>query len=279
MNKFLVAALVALVGCGGPDAPEITPLVGDPPDIVTPKPGVARYSLTVSQDRQSAPIGSDIRVAAAVMQDVPNALRSTDGKVLVNFVVVKGGGSVFAGSALVEGEGSAKEIWTLGNEMGTQALEVRAIDQTTGEPIVFERIEADATKGPPAYFTLTTNKWVTPLHEAFNYNDLWLTAFDVNDNKVPMEEEYPLHLVKVEAIGTVLGDIFPPTCETQENEIRCPISNTLYDYVKQDYIYPTPDTGYNVRYFLTFEIGNTGKTAEVVLIFGQLTPGWSDPRI
>jgi hypothetical protein len=63
---------------------------------------------------------------------------------IVNFVVIQGGGSVFAGSAITNDEGQAQEIWTLGTTAGEQALEARAVDATTGEALVFGSIRAMA---------------------------------------------------------------------------------------------------------------------------------------
>ena len=41
---------------------------------------------------------------------------------LVNFVVVGGGGSMFAGAALTNKKGIAKDFWTLGPEAGENIL-------------------------------------------------------------------------------------------------------------------------------------------------------------
>ena len=61
---------------------------------------------------------------------------------LVNFRVLTGGGSVFAGSALTNADGSAQEYWTLGPAIGENVLEVRAVDANTGEKQVFARFNA-----------------------------------------------------------------------------------------------------------------------------------------
>jgi hypothetical protein len=72
--------------------------------------------------------------------------------VLINFVVTAGGGHVFAGSALTNAAGEARERWTLGFEP-ENLLEARSVDQATGEAIVYATIRATAAEapaGPPA---------------------------------------------------------------------------------------------------------------------------------
>jgi hypothetical protein len=72
---------------------------------------------------------------------------ATDGKghpvkgQLVNFVVVEGGGTVFAGSAITDNKGVAQDYWTLGC-CESQALEVRAVDPTTGKKYTYARFTA-----------------------------------------------------------------------------------------------------------------------------------------
>ena len=55
---------------------------------------------------------------------------------IVNFRVVEGGGSVFAGAAITNKDGIAQELWTLG-QSGPQTLEARAVNTETGEPLTF----------------------------------------------------------------------------------------------------------------------------------------------
>jgi hypothetical protein len=77
--------------------------------------------------------------------------------VLVNFVVVTdGGGSVFAGAAQTNADGEARERWTLGPVAGEHVVEARAVDQTTGDPIVFGRITATALPGPITALSLSS---------------------------------------------------------------------------------------------------------------------------
>ena len=67
--------------------------------------------------------------------------------ILINFVVTVGGGHVFAGSALTNADGEARERWTLGVE-GENLLEARGVDQATGDAIVYATIRATALADP-----------------------------------------------------------------------------------------------------------------------------------
>ena len=68
--------------------------------------------------------------------------------VLINFVVTAGGGHVFAGSALTNANGEARERWTLGSEQ-ENLLEARGVDQETGDAIVYATIRARLLVEPP----------------------------------------------------------------------------------------------------------------------------------
>lgn len=63
---------------------------------------------------------------------------------IINFKVTLGSGTVFAGSAISNAEGIARERWTLGGYPGPQELEARAVDSSTGAAIVFATIKAMA---------------------------------------------------------------------------------------------------------------------------------------
>lgn len=69
---------------------------------------------------------------------------------VVNFKVVSGGGSVFAGAATSDGDGLTRERWTLGKSAeDPQELEVRAVD-ASGTPLVLATFYAVAVAGAPA---------------------------------------------------------------------------------------------------------------------------------
>jgi hypothetical protein len=105
--------------------------------------------VVVSGDLQSAPAGEELP-QPLVVRVVDDANRPVANQ-LVNFVVTAGGGSVFAGAALTNAQGEARERWRLGTVAGdTQRVEARAVDAATGEPLVFAHFRAVATAGPAA---------------------------------------------------------------------------------------------------------------------------------
>ena len=103
----------------------------------------------VSGDMQRGEVGKEL----------PNPLvaRITDAKghpaagAVVNFRVVAGAGTVFAGTAQANRDGIVQERWTLGTTSAdTQRVEVRAVDATTGRPLVYATFRAIGLAGPPA---------------------------------------------------------------------------------------------------------------------------------
>jgi Tol biopolymer transport system component len=73
-------------------------------------------------------------------EEIPVTATVTDGKgkvltgFLVNFRVLDGGGSMFAGSALTDNKGQARDYWTIGSGANLgNTLEVRAVNATTGD--------------------------------------------------------------------------------------------------------------------------------------------------
>ncbi|MQA90951.1 MAG: hypothetical protein GEU90_12050, partial [Gemmatimonas sp.] len=126
---FYAMALVAS-GCDE-SAPTSNPLM----------PAAASLDI-VAGDQQTGAAGSElpaplvVRVLDAAGNSVPNQI--------VNFRVTGGGGSVYAGVGLTNSEGMVQERWTLGDDLGLQTLQARAVDATTGEGLVFATFEATA---------------------------------------------------------------------------------------------------------------------------------------
>ena len=83
----------------------------------------------------------------------------------VNWRVTTGGGSVFAGAGLTNSNGEVRERWTLGTVAGSeQQVEVRAVDNETGEPLVFATFSATALPGTGrALARVETNELTGPL--------------------------------------------------------------------------------------------------------------------
>ncbi|HAC06613.1 MAG TPA: hypothetical protein DCF71_12215, partial [Gemmatimonadetes bacterium] len=70
---------------------------------------------------------------------------------IVNFVVTAGEGRVFAGSALTDSLGEAREVWTLGPMADSvQSVEARAVNTQTGAPLVFATFTAIGVADVPA---------------------------------------------------------------------------------------------------------------------------------
>jgi hypothetical protein len=98
-------------------------------------------------DMQSATVGSEVAdpIVARVLNEAGEPVRGQ----LINFRVTAGGGSVFAGSALTDNLGIARDRWTLGTSVAdSQRVEARAIGEN-GEPLVFGVFRATATADVP----------------------------------------------------------------------------------------------------------------------------------
>jgi Bacterial Ig-like domain (group 1) len=105
--------------------------------------------LVVSGDMQSGTVGEELAqpLVVRVVDERDRPVRNQ----LVNFVVTAGGGSVFAGSAITNAQGEARERWKLGTVAGdTQRVEARAVDPSTGQALVFATFRAIGTPGAPA---------------------------------------------------------------------------------------------------------------------------------
>lgn len=138
-----VAGLAGVLSCGDSSGPgELTP-------------GPLANVVIIGGDDQQAVVGTELpqplRVRAVDADDRP-----IPGQI-VNFRVVAGGGSVFAGAALTNEDGVAQERWTLGtNTSEEQRLEVRAVDSDTGDPIVFGVFRATALAANAQRLALVT---------------------------------------------------------------------------------------------------------------------------
>jgi hypothetical protein len=109
----------------------------------------------VDGDDQEGTVGEELDDALVVQvtDDRDRPVRNQ----LVNWRVTAGGGSVFAGSALTDGEGIARERWTLGTVAAApQSVEARAVDSETGQGIVFATFSATGKAGPVASLAAVT---------------------------------------------------------------------------------------------------------------------------
>jgi hypothetical protein len=109
--------------------------------------GVPASMTIVSGDDQDGVVGEEL--AAPVVVRVLDADDNPVAGQLVNFRVAEGGGSVFAGASITNSDGLAQERWTLGRRTADeQRLEARAVDQSTGQAIVFASFTATPFPGP-----------------------------------------------------------------------------------------------------------------------------------
>ena len=109
--------------------------------------------VVVSGDAQRGAVG--VELAAPLVVKAVKANGNPLPLQIVNFHVVSGGGSVFAGSSITDAHGVAQEYWTLGTAPGPNVLEVRAVDPTTGEKQTFATFTATGMVGPIARVTVS----------------------------------------------------------------------------------------------------------------------------
>ena len=142
-----VSVLLSVTACGGsspaPADPDTTGTVIRPAAI-----------QVVSGDVQTGVVGTELP-AALVVRVVDASGAPVSGQV-VNFTVLEGGGTTFAGTAVTGASGQAQERWTLGSTAGAQRLEARAVDGVTGAPIVFATFDATARPGAPTQVSVVS---------------------------------------------------------------------------------------------------------------------------
>jgi YVTN family beta-propeller protein len=122
---------VLLASCGGDDPTSV--------------PDLANLSVSVvSGDAQRGSAGQELPEPLVVfVEETGGGGGAKPVKdVLVNFQVLGGDGRMFAGSALTNKDGIARDYWTLGPEAGTNTVEVRAVDPETGEKLIYGRFSA-----------------------------------------------------------------------------------------------------------------------------------------
>lgn len=139
--------------------------------------------LVVSGDLQTGTVGQELAqpLVVQVVDDAGKPVRDQ----LVNFRVTRGGGSVFAGSAITNRDGIAQERWTLGTVADTQQVEARAVDPATGERLVFATFRALATPDAPAAIVAVGASTFTGLPSLPLADSVAVFVRDVYGNPVP----------------------------------------------------------------------------------------------
>lgn len=141
MRYLLIFGLFLLAACGG--------------DSVTAVDGSTETQIVldiVAGDRQVDTVARELAqplVVQVMRQPVVAGLMAVEPApgVLVNFRVVSGGGSVFAGAAITDSLGMAADRWTLGTVAGDQRTEVRWCE-ADGDCFVADSFMATAEPGP-----------------------------------------------------------------------------------------------------------------------------------
>lgn len=140
MNRLLIIAALPFtaVACGK--------------DAAAPKVIVPSLSIVAGQ-AQTDTVGKTLPVQlGAKLTDAATGL-PLPGRVL-NWVVVSGGGQVFAAVTQTGSDGLGKNSWTLGTSAGGQKVVARYIDPETGAPVTLDTANATAIPGPPTRFSL-----------------------------------------------------------------------------------------------------------------------------
>jgi hypothetical protein len=136
---LLSAACVLLAACDDP--------------AVTGPIGPVQLSV-VSGDGQTGPAGQQLPDPLVVRVEDSRG-KGVRGQI-VNFRVVEGGGSVFAGASITNKDGIAQEKWTLGMT-GPQQVAARAVDTETGEELTFAVFDATVVAVAPVVTGVEAN--------------------------------------------------------------------------------------------------------------------------
>ena len=140
-SRRRLLGIVAMVSTTAFACGELTPTAPDVADA-------GMKLRIVSGEAQSGLVGTELP-QPLVVQALTSAGVALAGQI-VNFRVVEGGGSVFAGASITDANGYAREWWTLGPLAGRNRIEARAVHPTTGERLVFAEFTAEGvTTLPP----------------------------------------------------------------------------------------------------------------------------------
>lgn len=159
MKRLMVLSFVVLA-CSDSQAPPMAPQL-----------------LITAGNNQSGPVGQELPQSVSARLSDKTSGAPLAGRV-VNWVVLSGNGSIFAGATQTGGDGIAKQRWTLGGSVGEQRLVVRWIDPDTGEPVTIDTAKAQATPGPAVeFFAWTTGPTTLTIGEEraveYWFEDSW----------------------------------------------------------------------------------------------------------
>jgi hypothetical protein len=115
----------------------------------SPKDRVPAHLDIVAGDLQTQTVAKELPqpLVVKVTDESGHAVKGQ----IINFRVIAGNGTVFAGAALTDVNGEARERWTLGTvSADTQRVEARAVDAATGQALVFATFRAVGTADAPS---------------------------------------------------------------------------------------------------------------------------------
>jgi len=144
------------------------------------------YFTVVSGDQQHWIAGYELPDPIVVMATDQKGKPVKDQ--LVNFRVISGGGSVFAGAAKTDGAGIAQDYWALGTNPGENVLEVRAVDPTTGEKHVYAQLKATGYPGAED---------LAALSRLFGHDWVLALAGQIEENEEGVGEALKIHFEEI----------------------------------------------------------------------------------
>lgn len=217
MKKILAAALLfSMFGCGPQDVRE-----DPPPTVVTPRREA--MALEVVLDKPSAPVDTELNVTATVSS--PTALTSV-GAIDVSFVVVSGGGTTYITGGRTNDLGQVKNYWTLGPRAGEQVMEVRAVDQASGQKLV-TYVKGTATPGPIQEYNASPTNVQLNAGDAWDMREFVIWGWDKYFNRVEVPQTQILYRVDFDGSATIEPK---PECTVNGALLHCPYvsSPTVY---------------------------------------------------
>ena len=146
-------------------------------------------------------VGHDLRIYALITDASTHAPAPG---VLVNWHVVgMYDGSVYTEYTMSNADGIARQVWTLGSVADTQSLDVRAVDATTGDPLVLTQFRVAAHADTFSYFSLDSVPIEVFVNHKVNVRERIGQGFDRFNNLVA---SVPSVLITADSNWIFVGD-------------------------------------------------------------------------
>ena len=163
MRGLVVVSALAFAACS--DA-------GGPAPVIVPQLAIVAGDLQTDAVMRTLPVQLGAKLTnKATGEPLPGRI--------VNWVVVEGGGAVFAAVTQTASDGVARQSWTLGPHVGNQKLIARWLNPETGEPVTLDTARAVATPDTAATFYVVGSHdmlFHPPLDTiavSYGYSDRW----------------------------------------------------------------------------------------------------------